>query len=583
MLRHQRPDMNKLILEGLRLTTLPRLPDWITSMRISRNALTELPARLPDALNVLFALDNRLTVLPENLPSGLVDLNIQNNQLTVLPATLPRRLLYLSVQNNQLTALPETLPPALESLNVSSNRLCALPEILPPELIVLYVPDNQLTALPGTLPPELAVLHVQNNQLTALPENMPPGLGHLEANNNSLTRLPEILPPELTILHVQNNQLTALPEALPTGLRTLYVHNNRLTTLPECLVSRLQANVYVDGNPLSERTIQGLQQLLSTEGYQGSRIYFSMGDSVSHPENRPLHEAARAWLSPPEADLWQAFQTEANALAFGGFLDYLGRTRNAENPDFRARVSALLAQLAGDAGLRAMAFMVAMDATETCEDRVTYTLHHIQSMMQVSEAERGDFDSRLPALVAVGRETFRLEQIEQIAREKVKSLHFVDEIEVYLGYQNRLRESLELHTVTDEMRFFGVSGITPSDLQEAEVRIRTSEDSQFSTWFAHWAPWHRVMERIAPAVWREAVAEREGIMETEEYRSRVSAALAPLGITGDADAERAAETGVFEEMNTSLFVAATARVLAENGQASLLDKYWYGPQTGEPD
>lgn len=55
------------------------------------------------------------------------------------------------------------------------------------------------------------------------------------------------------------------------------------------------------------------------------------------------------------------------------------------------------------------------------------------------------------------------------------------------------------------------------------------------------------------------------------------------GTTGDADAERAAETGAFEEMNTSLFVAATARVLAENGQASLLDKYWYGPQTGEPD
>ncbi|WP_032487743.1 NEL-type E3 ubiquitin ligase domain-containing protein, partial [Yersinia pestis] len=69
---------------------------------------------------------------------------------------------------------------------------------------------------------------------------------------------------------------------------------------------------------------------------------------------------------------------------------------------------------------------------------------------------------------ARGREMFRLEQLENIAREKVKTLktlnvHSVDDIEVYLAYQVKLRGSLELSSVNKEMRFFGVSDVTTDD------------------------------------------------------------------------------------------------------------------------
>lgn len=41
-----------------------------------------------------------------------------------------------------------------------------------------------------------------------------------------------------------------------------------------------------------------------------------------------------------------------------------------------------------------------------------------------------------------------------------------------MGYQNYLRDVFELKTVTKEMRFFRVSGITRADLQQAEERIK---------------------------------------------------------------------------------------------------------------
>jgi hypothetical protein len=42
------------------------------------------------------------------------------------------------------------------------------------------------------------------------------------------------------------------------------------------------------------------------------------------------------------------------------------------------------------------------------------------------------------------RGQWMLEQLEQIAREKVKTLPFIDEIEVFLAYPIKLKERLNL-------------------------------------------------------------------------------------------------------------------------------------------
>ncbi|HDI4958792.1 TPA: E3 ubiquitin--protein ligase, partial [Salmonella enterica] len=294
------------------LTTLPDcLPAHITTLVIPDNNLTSLPA-LPPELRTLEVSGNQLTSLPV-LPPGLRELSLFGNPLTHLPA-LPSGLCKLWVFGNQLTSLP-TLPPGLQELSVSDNQLASLPA-LPSELCKLWAYNNRLTSLPA-LPPGLQELSVSDNQLASLPA-LPSELCKLWAYNNRLTSLP-VLPPGLRELSISDNPLTSLP-ALPPGLRELSVYRNQLTRLPESITSlSSEATVNLEGNPLSERTLQALRDITSAPGYSGPRIRFDMAGASAPREARALHLAFADWLMPARegepapADRWHVFGQEDNA------------------------------------------------------------------------------------------------------------------------------------------------------------------------------------------------------------------------------------------------------------------------------
>ncbi|ECC8719196.1 type III secretion system effector E3 ubiquitin transferase SspH2, partial [Salmonella enterica subsp. houtenae] len=414
------------------LTTLPDcLPAHITTLVIPDNNLTSLPA-LPPGLQELIVSNNPLTSLPV-LPPGLRELEVFGNPLTHLPA-LPSGLCKLWVFGNQLTSLP-TLPPGLQDLSVSDNQLASLPA-LPSELGKLWAYNNRLTRLPA-LPPGLQELSVSDNQLTSLPA-LPSELCKLWAYNNRLTSLPA-LPSGLKELIVSGNRLTSLP-ALPSELEELMVSGNRLTRLPESITGlSSEATVNLEGNPLSERTLQALQNITSAPGYSGPRIRFDMAGASAPREVRALHLAVADWLAPARegepapADRWHMFGQEDNAAAFSLFLDRLSETENfIKDAGFKAQISSWLAHLAEDEELRANTFALATEATSSCEDRITFFLHQMKNVQLVHNAEKGEYDNNLAALVATGREMFRLGKLEQIAREKVRTLALVDELEVWL-------------------------------------------------------------------------------------------------------------------------------------------------------
>ncbi|WP_079905683.1 NEL-type E3 ubiquitin ligase domain-containing protein [Salmonella enterica] len=485
--------------------------------------------------------ESGLTALPDCLPTHITTLVIpHNNYLTSLP-TLPSGLEVLTVEDNQLTSLPP-LPAELELLTVSGNQLTSLPP-LPAGLQTLSVSGNQLTSLPP-LPAGLQVLSVSDNQLTSLPL-LPAGLELLTLDRNpQLARLPP-LPEGLQTLSVDANpQLTRLP-ALPSGLQRLYARNNQLTRLPESITGlSSEAIVNLYGNPLSERTLQALRNITSAPGYSGPRILFDMAGASAPREARALHLAAADWLvparegEPAPADRWHMFGQEDNAAAFSLFLDRLGETENCiKDAGFKAQISSWLVQLAEDEALRAKTFAMATEATASCQDRVTLALHQMKNVQLVHDAEKGEYDNNLAALVATGREMFRLGKLEQIAREKVRTLALVDEIEVWLAYQNKLKKSLGLTSVTAEMRFFGVSGVTVSDLQAAELQVKAAEKSELREWILQWGPLHSVLERKAPE--RVNALREKQISDYEEtYRMLSDTELRPFGLVGNTDAER---------------------------------------------
>ncbi|MGK7623672.1 type III secretion system effector E3 ubiquitin transferase SspH2 [Salmonella enterica] len=520
------------------LTSLPTLPSGLEVLTVEDNQLTSLPP-LPAGLVVLTVSGNQLTSLPP-LPAGLQTLSVAGNQLTSLPP-LPAGLQMLLVARNQLTSLPP-LPAGLQMLSVAGNQLTSLPP-LPAGLQRLLIARNQLTSLPP-LPAGLQVLSVSDNQLTSLPL-LPAGLELLTLDRNpQLTRLPP-LPEGLQTLSVDANpQLTRLP-ALPSGLQRLYARNNQLTRLPESITGlSSEAIVNLYGNPLSERTLQALQNITSAPDYSGPRILFDMAGASAPREARALHLAAANWLVPARegesapADRWHMFGQEDNAAAFSLFLDRLGETENCiKDAGFKAQISSWLVQLAEDEALRAKTFAMATEATASCQDRVTLALHQMKNVQLVHDAEKGQYDNNLAALVATGREMFRLEKLEQIAREKVRTLALVDEIEVWLAYQNKLKKSLGLTSVTAEMRFFRISGVTVSDLQAAELQVKAAEKSEFREWILQWGPLHSVLERKAPE--RVNALREKQISDYEEtYRMLSDTELRPSGLVGNTDAER---------------------------------------------
>ncbi|EIK2819748.1 SPI-2 type III secretion system effector E3 ubiquitin transferase SspH2 [Salmonella enterica subsp. enterica serovar Enteritidis] len=573
------------------LTTLPDcLPAHITTLVIPDNNLTSLPA-LPPELRTLEVSGNQLTSLPV-LPPGLLELSIFSNPLTHLPA-LPSGLCKLWIFGNQLTSLP-VLPPGLQELSVSDNQLASLPA-LPSELCKLWAYNNQLTSLPTlpsglqelsvsdnqlaslpTLPSELYKLWAYNNRLTSLPA-LPSGLKELIVSGNRLTSLP-VLPSELKELMVSGNRLTSLP-MLPSGLLSLSVYRNQLTRLPESLIHlSSETTVNLEGNPLSERTLQALREITSAPGYSGPIIQFDMAGASAPRETRALHLAAADWLvparegEPAPADRWHMFGQEDNADAFSLFLDRLSETENfIKDAGFKAQISSWLAQLAEDEALRANTFAMATEATSSCEDRVTFFLHQMKNVQLVHNAEKGQYDNDLAALVATGREMFRLGKLEQIAREKVRTLALVDEIEVWLAYQNKLKKSLGLTSVTAEMRFFDVSGVTVTDLQDAGLQVKAAEKSEFREWILQWGPLHRVLERKAPE--RVNALREKQISDYEEtYRMLSDTELRPSGLVGNTDAERTIGARAMESAKKTFLDGL--RPLVEEMLGSYLNVQW---------
>ncbi|OLW16927.1 E3 ubiquitin-protein ligase SspH2 [Salmonella enterica subsp. arizonae serovar 18:z4,z23:- str. CVM N27] len=426
-------------------------------------------------------------------------------------------------------------------LCVERAGLTTLPDHLPPHITILFIPDNNLTSLPA-LPSGLRELSVSYNQLTSLPP-LPSGLWKLSVFNNQLASLPA-LPSGLQTLWAYRNQLPSLP-ALPPGLRDLSVSHNQLASLPESITGlSSEATVDLAGNPLSERTLQTLRDITSAPDYSGPRIRFDMAGPSVPREARALHLAVADWLTPERegepdpADSWHASGQEDNAAAFSLFLDRLRETENFEkDAGFKAQISSWLALLAEDDVLRAKTFAMATEATSSCQDRVTLALHQMKNVQLVHNAEKGVYDNNLPGLVSTGREMFRMEMLERIALEKVRTLAFVDEIEVCLAYQNKLKESLELTSVTAEMRFFGASGVTASDLRSAERQVKAAENSEFSEWILQWGPLHSVLERKEPERFN-ALREKQISDYEDTYQMLSDTELKPFGLVGNTDAER---------------------------------------------
>ncbi|WP_245476710.1 NEL-type E3 ubiquitin ligase domain-containing protein [Bradyrhizobium sp. Leo170] len=338
-----------------------------------------------------------------------------------------------------------------------------------------------------------------------------------------------------------------------------------MTSLPETLLTQLGSGrlVDLDDNPLPARVRTNLTAATKAEGYAGPNVFFSDPDETAQDRARPLAEAVADWLDEPDAAaIWRSFADEPGAEEYSRFLDRLRDTVNYDA--FRQAVAEDLRQAPGRPTLREQYFQAAVAANESCEDRIKLNWNGMHTARVNADVLGGAYNEHLDKLLQQGRFMFRVVALEGIAREKVTSLPLVDEIEVYLAYQAKLREPLELGHIAPDMRFVGVSYVTEDDLAAAKTSVRNQEAAEFADFLAtRWQPWDTLVSRIAP----EAYTAMEGRMG-EELESRLAQRLADHQPTSDAEPPLRAR--IRNEIVREIKGELMQKVLAEHGLERLL-------------
>lgn len=91
------------------LKTVPKLPDNVKLLNISRNHITDLNDVLPDGLEILIYSCNNATSLPHTLPSSLKKLTCSFNNIEKIETELPKSLKYFNFANNDIYVISNEL------------------------------------------------------------------------------------------------------------------------------------------------------------------------------------------------------------------------------------------------------------------------------------------------------------------------------------------------------------------------------------------------------------------------------------------------------------------------------------------
>ncbi|MBF8675714.1 hypothetical protein IRZ53_13395 [Pseudomonas fulva] len=355
----------------------------------------------------------------------------------------------------------------------------------------LELPDNQLTRIPQALlqMDHLSTLIMAHNQIVldagqATILACCSNLRYLDLSRNPLGRPFSV--GGLTQLHelrIAGAGLRSLPYQLleSTSLRVVDLRDNLLTALPEGFYeSRLwvEGRVHLSGNPLSAAERERLEQALIT--------------AATRVRDRAMAVVRLRWMDTIGLALrtelgacWEHLQAMDGSGEFFGLLERLMETadfqRRASARYLAGRVLTLLRAMRDSSDLRVAMFS---DAEQlTCQDSVALRFSDLEVRLQVWQAEaQAQQDDREQALLHLGRQLWRLDEVERVAMDDVRWRQAdgadPDEIEVVLAYRLALRERLDLPISTSGMSFREVAGVSETHIEQAASRVLQAETSE---------------------------------------------------------------------------------------------------------
>lgn len=326
--------------------------------------------------------------------------------------------------------------------------------------------------------------------------------------------------------------LLACPDLLQCDLR-----DNQIGSLPASFHRAPGWNrrrVLVGGNPLNARDLQSLQAAaLQPAAGLGTPL------EAGHVRQRWLdmvNGLARDELS----SCWEGVEMEPGGDDFfhllGRLLDTVEFSQRGEA--LADRVFVMLQAMREHASLREELFGLATQQL-TCQDSVALTFSNLELRMLVWRARvDAGADGQQGALLHLGRQLWRLDEVERIALEDIQARRAgggdPDEIEVGLAYRVALRDALDLPAQPTDMLFAQVAGVDASRIARALARVQAAEtDEQVATSLAQREFWQEHLERTQAARLEAADApfhermhrllEAAGSVPEAEYLARVNA------------------------------------------------------------
>ncbi|MBV4508407.1 hypothetical protein HU751_026580 [Pseudomonas sp. BW13M1] len=440
----------------------------------------------------------------------------------------------LSLNNNLLTSVPAQIAqlPKLRRLEMRSNR------------IQMSAADAAtLSSLDG-----LETLVLDFNPLRSL-----------DLDFSRLT--------ELQFLRVNRCSLRGVPAGIEQCAQLILadLRFNLISTIPNGLMATSRAfrrRVNLDGNPLPLPTLTA----------------FMAGDA-EEPVDAQLPEVVdpmQRWLETGESKgraqrrvMWQRVQQLDGSTQLFQLLANLTRTQDfLQAPKYLGeQVWQLIEEVDSDSVLRDDLFTHA-GIQLTCHDSVAERFSRLWMRALVHHAEiEGKVGENGDELLKLGRSLFRLDRLDEFAREEVMlrevSGRDVDELEVVLGLRVELTDTLGLIGQPRSMLYGAVADITPS-LKERAVNAVLADETDG----------HLVQSLANREFWRDYLKVRHGALfaqHDEEYVEKL-AALDEQALSSDAYLKACNAVAVEREASErTLMVTLTQDVLDLEAVGGKLD------------
>jgi hypothetical protein len=488
-----------------------------------------------------------LISLPANLKVGGLLALLGCESLTELPAGLK------VTGSLELTGceLLTSLPADLEVTGDLCLTGCELLTSLPADLKVggdLYLfCCTSLESLPDDLKVGGYLALNGCTSLEYLPKDLQVG-GKLELEQcTSLRNLPDDLTVDGDLNLKGCTSLESLPDDLKVGGHLYLQSCTSLTSLPNWITTLGRRtdgdirHVYLERCGLSQAIIERLRAQAS----EGMQFHFSMQSSSNTNFFEDVTEAI---------EFWEGDETLASKIPkrledkLQEFLDRLTNTAEYKNSKTKSslctRVKTVLDEMNSNQEFRDEALDIIVDSLESCDDNIILEFNNIEKRLLINKALnfQGTIEQKEEELRELGKSLCKLEQVHRCAAKKCESLTLVDEVEVYLFYETRLAEDLNLPVTTRNMIFSSYAGVTDADLEKAKASVDALQETDFEEYLKVWDPWQIFQ--------REQICAKLKYAELEIYSGKPIDSEEICVITG-ASLEKLEQPVVLEQFSSS--------------------------------